>query len=97
MNIMMISCKKAADLTCASLDRPLTLWEAVRLRLHLSMCAACKAFQLQNKALLKLFELRFRDPVYAKQEAGIPQLPPNACERLKEKLREAARNSCPPH
>lgn len=96
MNVMMISCKKAADLTCASLDRPLTLWETVRLRFHLLMCDACKAFQLQNEALLRLFELRFRDPAYAKEESRFPQLPPNACERLKEKLREAARSQNPP-
>lgn len=91
---MMISCKKAAELTCARLDRPLTFREAAQWRFHLLMCRACKTFQRQNQALLDIFERRFRDPSQLK-DASLPALPPNACERLKRRLEEAAANNEP--
>jgi hypothetical protein len=87
---MMISCKKAADLTCASLDRPLSMMEKLQWRFHLLMCAACKAFQKQNEALLSLFEERFHNPDPAKRKVEMPKLSPDACERLKRRLREAS-------
>lgn len=86
---VMISCKKAAELTCAGLDRPLSIGETVRLRFHLLMCAACRGFQKQNQALLRLFEERFRNPAATRDDADLPKLPENACERLKRRLREA--------
>lgn len=86
----MISCKKAAELTCAALDRPLSFGEQIQQRMHLLMCAACKGFQKQNKALLHLFELRFRNPAMFSQNANLPHLPSNACKRMKQRLQEAA-------
>lgn len=93
--MLMISCKKAAELTCESLDRPLTLWEAIQLRFHLFMCAACKAFAAQNEALLRLFGQRFQQLEAAEIDAKINALPDDACERLKRKLREAAEKDNP--
>jgi hypothetical protein len=87
---MMISCKKAADLTCASLDRPLSIMEKLQWRFHLLMCTGCKGFQKQNEALLRLFEQRFRYPNSATRKVELPKLPPDACERLKRRLREAS-------
>lgn len=89
---MMISCKKAAELTCARLDRRLTPWEWVRWRFHLSMCAACKAFERQNTALLRLFEQRFQNLAYLQENPDLPPLPPEACERLKRRLDQAVRH-----
>ena len=89
MGLVMMSCKKAAELTCAALDRPLSLGDRVRLRMHLAVCASCKGFQKQNEALLRLFEQRFRNPAMFSQDANLPHLPPNACERLKHRLQEA--------
>lgn len=89
---MMISCKKAADLTCASLDRRLSLGEMLRWRFHLLMCRACKGFQKQNEALLSLFEKRFRPNDTVTGDVEMPRLTPDACERLKRRLGEASRN-----
>lgn len=86
---MMINCKRAAELTCAKLDRPLTVGESLQWRFHLLMCAACKEFQRQNEALLRVFEQRFRDPGRL-QDPNLATLPPNACERLKRRLEKAA-------
>tara|TARA_R110001592_G_scaffold54917_2_gene168279 strand:- start:305 stop:511 length:207 start_codon:yes stop_codon:yes gene_type:complete len=60
----------------------------MQLRFHIFMCRACKGFQKQNEALLYLFDQRFRE---SSKLPGTPrpELPPNACERLKQILREA--------
>lgn len=47
----MISCKDVSRLVSASLDRPLTLRERVRLRLHLWMCRNCNNFAEQMNAM----------------------------------------------
>lgn len=86
---MMISCKKASELTCVKLDRPLTFLETLRWRFHLFMCANCKAFQRQNETILRVIEQRFRDPGRL-QDPGLATLPPDACERLKRRLEEPA-------
>lgn len=36
------SCHDASRLASDSLDRPLTLWERLRLKLHLSLCSNCQ-------------------------------------------------------
>lgn len=94
--MMMINCKKAAELTCAQLDRPLTLREWLQWRFHLAMCRACKAFYRQNEAILRLFEQRFRNLSMLQDNPDLPALPPNACERLKRRLHEAAAENAPP-
>ena len=90
MGFVLMSCRRAAELTCAALDRPLSVGDRVRLRMHLAVCASCKSFQKQNEALLRLFEQRFRNPAMFSQDATLPSLPPNACERLKQRLQEAS-------
>jgi len=89
--MLMISCKKAAELICESLDRRLSLYEAAQLRLHVLLCGGCRAFRAQNKALLQLFEERFRHLPEDRLDERLDALPPEMCARLKEKLREAAR------
>ncbi|MFQ5518580.1 MAG: zf-HC2 domain-containing protein [Mariprofundus sp.] len=36
------ACNQASKLASDSLDRPLSLWERVKLKLHLSMCSNCE-------------------------------------------------------
>jgi hypothetical protein len=93
---MMISCKKASDLICQSIDRPLSLWERGQLRFHLLMCRGCTAFYKQNQAMLQAFEQRFRGPADPQFESQVEGLPPDVCDRLKQRLREAAAQSSPP-
>ena len=43
----MLSCKEASRLLSQRQDRPLTLGERVKLRLHLAACTACTRFSRQ--------------------------------------------------
>jgi len=36
------ACRKISELASDSLDRPLSVWERVRFRFHLSICSSCK-------------------------------------------------------
>ncbi len=83
---MMISCKKAAQLCCESLDRPLSLQEQFQLRFHLCMCAPCKAFHHQNKTMQRTFDERFRA---VEDGDDLPRLDEDACQELKKRLRDA--------
>ena len=47
----MISCKDASRLMSRKEDAPLTLWQRLTLRLHLSVCAACTRFERQIRFL----------------------------------------------
>jgi len=40
-----ISCKDASHLVSLKEDAPLTSWQRITLRLHLSVCAACARFE----------------------------------------------------
>lgn len=57
---MKLSCKEASRLLSQSLDRDLTFGEHARLRLHLTLCDACRNFNQQLKqlrrAVARLFE-----------------------------------------
>ena len=48
---MKLSCKEASRLLSQSMDRELSLGEAARLRLHLTLCDACRNFSRQLKQL----------------------------------------------
>jgi predicted anti-sigma-YlaC factor YlaD len=45
---MRLTCKEATTLVSQGLDRQLTLWERVKLRLHLAVCDACSQFVKQS-------------------------------------------------
>jgi len=44
---MKLSCREASRLLSQSMDRPLGLAERARLRLHLTLCDACRNFNRQ--------------------------------------------------
>ncbi len=47
----MISCKEASRLASQQLERPLTLGERVRFRLHLAICVGCRRMERQFRFL----------------------------------------------
>jgi Putative zinc-finger len=47
----MISCKEASRLVSRKEDAPLTSWQRLALRLHLSVCGACARFERQIRFL----------------------------------------------
>lgn len=49
----MISCKHATELLSQGLDRPLSLAERLRLRLHLFICVGCRTTREQFRFLRK--------------------------------------------
>jgi len=51
------ACHYASRLASDSLDRPLSLWERIRLKLHLSMCANCQNCDSNLKLMRKINEL----------------------------------------
>jgi predicted anti-sigma-YlaC factor YlaD len=57
---MRLTCKQATELVSQGLDRQLTGWERVKLKLHLAICSACSRFVRQTafmrRALKRLAE-----------------------------------------
>lgn len=88
---MMISCKKAAELTCQSLDRPLSRWEQFKLWLHLTMCKSCGAFRKQSMELDRLIQQRFHKRVTDDEfkRRVKDALSDESCNRIKQRLYEA--------
>lgn len=48
MNIVMLSCKRSAELVEKQLHFKLSSMENVQLKMHHSMCQSCKRFKLEN-------------------------------------------------
>jgi len=51
------ACHYASRLVSDSLDRPLTLWERIRLKLHLSICNNCQNCDNNLKLMRQINEL----------------------------------------
>lgn len=62
---MRITCKQASELFSQGLDRNLSGWERLKLRLHLAVCNACRNFARQaeflRRAIKRLAEEESRD------------------------------------
>ena len=57
---MKLTCKEASRLLSQSMDREMSVGELARLRLHLTLCDACRHFERQLKqlrqAVVRLFQ-----------------------------------------
>ncbi|WP_036300464.1 zf-HC2 domain-containing protein [Methylotenera sp. L2L1] len=79
----MLTCKQASQLISQSLDRPLSWYELMQLRLHLMMCGACNRFRKQlNLLLIGLRKIRTN----IENNSAI-HLPLDAKARIVEKVR----------
>lgn len=58
MQTLLLSCRKAAELTERQSFAPLPAGQAVQLWLHARICAGCKAYQQQSKLIDSLLEQR---------------------------------------
>jgi hypothetical protein len=58
--IRLLTCKEASALVSQRHDRPLTLWERCTLKIHLSVCDACRNFvkqtEFMRRALKRLID-----------------------------------------
>lgn len=50
----MLSCKDVTARATAFLERDLSWWERVQMRLHLALCAACRLYMTQMAATREL-------------------------------------------
>lgn len=87
---MILSCKEAAKLISEGLDRDLSLWKRLLLRMHVAMCDGCSAYRRQIESLNTAVTDHYRDGQVAKDSH---ELPSDALERIKESLRT---NHSPP-
>lgn len=53
---MMISCNEAAHICNKTQYKEASLWEKVKLRLHVVVCATCAKFAKKNRQLTSLCE-----------------------------------------
>ena len=88
--MLTLTCKRAAALLSASMDRALTLRERLPLRLHLRVCAACRRFKTQLLLLRRALRRRAR-LIEEQSAANDPALPPDVRARLKRNLRNAGK------
>jgi len=57
-----INCKEASFLISKQQETTLSLYEKLQLRLHLSVCDACRLFQIQTNSILKLLRQNKQKP-----------------------------------
>lgn len=90
--ILALSCEEASRLVSDSLDRPLTRSERIALRIHTTICRACRLMQRQ---LAALHELAGRMPASARSQlqTSLPRLSSDRKQRIKQLLVEARRDS----
>ncbi len=77
------SCREASRLASTALDRPLSFVRRCELRLHLAMCAACRAYRRQIIAINRIVHTRVER---IEDDAAI-RLDPEARRRIAEALR----------
>lgn len=61
MNVLMISCKKATELTEKRIHFGLTLSESLQWWMHTAMCSACRRYSKQSAFVEKAMEKAITD------------------------------------
>jgi len=84
----MLTCKQTARLVSDGLDRKLSLWQRMNLRLHLMMCGACSAYRRQVETLNRVVRRRFDETPVDTAATHTPACPEQTKRRITEWLRE---------
>jgi predicted anti-sigma-YlaC factor YlaD len=84
----MLTCKETAQLVSERLDRKLSLWQRINLRLHLMMCGACSAYRRQVETLNRIVRRRFDESSVGATATDAPACPEQTKRRITESLRE---------
>lgn len=84
----MLTCKETAQLVSEGLDRKLSLWQRMNLRLHLMMCGACSAYRRQVETLNRIVRRRFDESAVDATATEAPGCPEQTKRRITESLRE---------
>lgn len=85
----MINCKEHSRLASESMDRPLSLWDRVSVRMHQWICPPCNQLKKQFDAIRKACRMI---PAETDETGGINKytsaIPKDARQRMKAVLRE---------
>lgn len=79
-NILMLSCKKAAELIEKKLQKPLSTTEQMQLSMHTKMCKACSNYQSQQNLIDQALR---EDCKSSSNEAECEDLKANILKQLK--------------
>ena len=82
----MLSCKEVSHLVSESLDRKLSLWQRIQVRLHLLMCRFCSRFRKQA-LFLRDAARRYLTAVEETETATSTGLSSEARDRIKRSLK----------
>ncbi len=82
----MLTCRDVSRLVSEGLDRKLSPWQRLRVRLHLLMCGACAAYARQIRQLDRL--IRRRVAAWGRVVEEQWDCPPDVKQRLVKKLEE---------
>ncbi len=82
-----LPCREISELVSLSFDRELPRTERLAVHLHLLYCKACRRFRRQLQTLKAAMARLSSDPSCARL-AEVPELTPDARERIKHALRE---------
>src|SRR5262245_45995878 len=93
--LMNLPCREVSELVSRSLDNELPCAERLTVTLHLLYCKACRRFRRQMLNLKIAMGRLASDPSSAAL-AEIPQLAPDARERIKRSLKagDAPKSEC---
>ena len=84
--ILMLDCEQSARLTSESFDRPLSRSEIWALRIHQFCCRSSHRVARQMEMIARA--IRDRDP--ADLNPGMEQMPQDARERIRKRLKDLA-------
>ena len=82
----MLSCKEVSHLVSESLDRKLSLWQRIQVRLHLLMCRFCSRFRKQS-LFLRDAARHYLSAVEEAETGPSTALSPEARDRIKQSLK----------
>ncbi len=89
MSRWMINCKEHSRLTSESMDRPLSFWDRISIRIHQWICPPCSQLKKQFVAIRKACRLI---PAETDEDRGINEdtiaIPKDAVQKMKSALRE---------
>lgn len=85
----MINCKEHSRLASQSMDRPLSFWDRLSVRMHLLICPPCNQLKKQFDAIRKACRMI---PAETDETCGINQdtiaIPKDAIQKMKAALSE---------
>lgn len=84
----MLTCKETARLVSEGLDRKLSLWQRMNLRLHLTMCGACSSYRRQVETLNRIVRRRFDESTVDVTATDAPACPEQSKRRITKSIRE---------